>query len=263
MMSNMESLLETAKMAAREAGEAVMELYASAEFETKSDGTPVTAADFAANEIILRHLDTTGIPILSEESEGITLPYPDTLWIIDPIDGTQGFIDKSGEFAIMIGLLVNGYPALGVVYAPTQKTIFYAMKGQGAYRENDGVVTKLMVTSIQEAPLRFVRSKNHFTPFMESVAQSLNAVTIPCGGIGIKASLVAKNEGDFFFTKAWLGEWDVCAPSIIMEEAGGCVTDIYGKKLFYGTKNHHLEDGAIFSNGVCHEAVVNAIGVNL
>lgn len=263
MMYFMEMLLQTAINAAKEAGDAIMTLYASSEFETKADGSPVTVADMTANEILLTHLRTTHIPILTEESDGITIPYPERLWIIDPIDGTTGFIKKNGEFAVMIGLLEHGQSILGVVYEPAHNALYYACRGEGAYYEKDGIKEALSVRSISPASLRFVRTRNHATPFMDIVAEKLHTTSILCGGIGIKTNIIARGDGDFFFTLAELGDWDVCAPSIIVTEAGGTVTDCTGNPLIYGTENHRLKQGVIFSNTVCHHEVVTTIRTSL
>jgi 3'(2'), 5'-bisphosphate nucleotidase len=181
------------------------------------------------------------------------------MWIIDPIDGTSGFIKSTGDFAVMIGLIENGVPVLGVVYAPAHNKLFYAHKGSGAYLETQGVTTPLQLNDTPHAPLRFICSSNHFSPIMEEVRTALGAVKVPIGGIGIKTSIIAENAGEFFFTGANLGEWDVCAPHIILEEAGGVVTDCLGGNLIYGTKNHLLERGALFAHNACHQAVLEAI----
>jgi 3'(2'), 5'-bisphosphate nucleotidase len=259
----MESFLDIAKKAAYVAGVEVMKLYEDSDFKTKSDGSPVTQADIRANEVIFSHLEKTGLPILSEESDGITLPYPEQLWIIDPIDGTRGFLNKDGEFAVMIALLVNGKPEVSVMYAPTQETLYYAQKGTGAFKETYGEVVRLTTQPNPNSPLCCIYSRNHFSPIMESIAHSLDATNISCGGMGIKATLVATNEADFFFTQGKLGEWDVCAPALFVEEAGGIVTNIYGKELVYGTHNHRLEHGVLFSNGKNFDAITQAIAQHL
>jgi 3'(2'), 5'-bisphosphate nucleotidase len=255
----MDTLLRIAVSAAREAGEAIMDLYETTAFETKKDGSPVTIADHKANEILLARLGTTGIPILTEESDGIVLPYPSRLWVIDPIDGTGGFIQKTGDFSVMIGLIEDGRPILGVVYAAAHDMLYYAHQGAGAFKEHAGGTTRLMLSETPASPLRFICSRNHYSPLMQEIAEKVGAVGIPYGGIGNKAGMLVDGDGDFFFTGAALGEWDVCAPSVIMEEAGGIVSDCAGDPLFYGTKNHLLERGAIFSHPACHASVVDAI----
>ena len=254
----MHTLLDITKEAAREAGAAVMELYGSTAFERKGDGSPVTEADMRAHNIILSHLEKTQIPILSEEATGISLPYPERLWIIDPIDGTTGFIKRNGEFAVMIGLLERGRPTLGVVYAPASG-VMYSGDTHGAFKEKDGVITKLTLNVEPGSPVRFVRSKNHFTPLMESVANSLHAIMIPQGGIGLKAGMIIDNDGDFFFSLGNLGEWDVCAPHAIFEAAGGVVTSVVGNELEYGNPDHCIQKGVIFSHPSCHSLIVRAI----
>ncbi len=255
----MDTLLTKAILAAKEAGDEIMKHYAVTDFETKADGSPVTIADTRSNKILTEHLASTGIAILSEESVGIPLPYPEHLWIIDPLDGTKDFIKKNGDFSVMVGLIENGRPVLGVVYAPAHKTLYYAVKGDGAFVERDGIIKKLAVSERSEKDLRLIRSVNHFTPRMEAVGEKLSATFHPHGSIGIKAGLVGEDLGDFFFSWGNLGEWDVCAPEIILIEAGGTVTDCFGNLLSYGTTDHKIEHGLVFSNGACHSRVLEAI----
>lgn len=254
----MEHLLETAKTAAVAAGEAIMELYDTTEFETKGDGSPVTIADKQSHEVLLKHLSQTDIPVLSEESAGISLPYPERLWIIDPLDGTKDFIHKTNDFAVMIGLVENGVPVLGIVYAPTSRTLYFARKGIGAFKEIDGHTTLLKV---QQGDRRLgIRSRTHHTPEAAAAMAKLGAEEVICGGVGIKAMRICESAGDFFFyPNAPLGEWDVCAPAIILEEAGGTATDQHGNPLAFGTKDHTIEHGAVFSNGSYHKEIIEAI----
>lgn len=277
----MQTLMEIAQTASREAGRAIMELYTTTNFDTKHDGSPVTQADMRANEIIISHLEKTGIPILSEESEGISLPYsnatfskptvqtlvnpsnasapyPQRMWIIDPLDGTRDFLKKNGDFAVMIGLLEEGRPILGVVYTPAYDTLYFAEKGGGAFI-TQGETTSRLTVSTRTSELRFVRSISHFSPRMEELAKKLNVTLYPRGSFGIKAGVLAMGEADFFVSWGKFGEWDVCANEIIVLEAGGNVTDTQGNTLFYGTHDHKLEHGIIFSNGACHAKVFEAV----
>lgn len=255
----MDTLLQIAIVAAREAGAKILELYTTTDFDIKTDGSPVTIADTSANEILHKHLKETDILILSEESTGVPIPYPSKMWIIDPLDGTKDFLNKTGDFSVMIALLENGRPTLGVVYAPALDTLYYATKGGGAYVLKNGVTTRLQVGNRDTGTLRFLRSVNHYTPNMAQVAEKLGAELCPRGSIGIKAGLLGEDAGDFFFSWGRFGEWDVCAPEIITEEAGGHVTDCLGHELVYGTLDHLVEHGILFSNGACHEQVLDAI----
>jgi 3'(2'), 5'-bisphosphate nucleotidase len=255
----MNPLLTDAITAARKAGAEIMRHYASTDFETKEDGSPVTIADTRSNEILTEHLNKTGIALLSEESGEIALPYPDRLWIIDPLDGTKDFILKNGDFAVMIGLIEKGRPILGVVYVPAHDTLYYAERGTGAFMNTGGVVYTLQVSNRSENDLRCIRSINHFSPRMEAIAEQLHATFIPRGSFGVKAGVLAEGTGDYFASLGNFGEWDVCAPEIIATEAGATVSDCNGNQLFYGTKDHRVEHGIVFSNGVCHARVLKAI----
>jgi len=255
----MDNLLKKAMMAAQEAGAEIMKQYASPAFTTKTDGSPVTLADTGANSILISHLTPTGIDILSEESGLIPTPYPSRLWVLDPLDGTKDFIHKTGEFSVMIGLLEYGRPILSVMYVPVDGTMYYALKGAGAFVIKNGVTKKLIVSDREKNDLRYIRSVNNFTPEMEHVAQSLSATLHPHGSIGIKAGLMGEDYGDFFFYSGKLGEWDVCAPELLVTEAGGTVTDLENNLLEYGTSDHRIQKGVLFSNGVCHARVLQAI----
>lgn len=255
----MNTLLHTALTAVKEAGDAIFTLYGVADFEMKGDGSPVTIADTRSHDMLVTHLEKTGISILSEESESVPLPYPEQMWIIDPLDGTKDFLKHTHDFSVMVGLLQNGKPILGVVYAPALNVLYYAEKGQGAYQVRDGVTTQLSVEATHRGPLRFLCSVNNFAPYMETVTEMLSAVKTPRGSVGVKAGIIGENQGEFFFNRGKLGEWDVCAPEIILEEAGGRVTDCNGDALVYGSPDHRIAHGILFSNGACHEEVLTAI----
>jgi 3'(2'), 5'-bisphosphate nucleotidase len=177
---------------------------------------------------------------------------------VDPLDGTKGFIQKTGDFAVMIGLLEHGRPVLGVVYVPIQDTLFFSTQENGTHMEKDGVTTQLHVSSCA-TELRFVSSVHHFSPQMQRLSEILNATRIPHGSIGVKAGMLCTNTGDFFASWGKFGAWDTCAPEALVCGAGGMVTDINGDPIFYGTEDHLVEHGIVYSNGACHSAVLSAI----
>lgn len=257
----MQKLLEIARKAAHEASEAIIAMREGVTHEIKGDGSPVTAADTHAHDIIMEHLTPTGIMILSEESDGVPIPYPEYLWVIDPIDGTKDYMTGSTDFCVMIALLQNGKPVLGVVDAPALNTVFYATLGEGAYKIEDGITTKLLSNATQSSPLRFISSTNHFMPYMETVMHALNATRIPHGSIGVKACTLAQDLGDFYFTRGKLGEWDVCAPEIIFCEAGGVVSDCSGNELAYGNPEHRFPHGVLFAQKNCYDEVLRAVKI--
>ena len=258
----MDDLLGVARRAAQEASALVRNYYGNATVSQKADTSLVTEADTDAHDLIMKRLGVTGIPILSEEDvEHIKTPYPDRLWIIDPLDGTNGFIQGTDDFAVMIGLIEHGKPVLGVVHLPVGDTVYYAQHGNGAYRtESDGTTTKLSVGTRTVPHLRAIQSINHAQPYMLEVADMLGVrERVGIGGIGVKAGIIADDRADYFLTLGRLGEWDVCAPEIILKEAGGVVTDRYGDALCYGNSDSRVRHGAIFSNGACHEDVLHAL----
>ena len=134
-------LLAIAQDAAKRAGHAILEIYDSGDFEefSKEDESPVTSADYKANEIITDILQakTPDIPIMSEETEHLALADRadwKRYWLIDPIDGTQEFIARSGDFAVNIALIEDNQPVIGVIYWPAGESLYYAVKGEGAYK---------------------------------------------------------------------------------------------------------------------------------
>ena len=131
----MKQLLHTAITAALEAGKAILEIYHSGEFdvEIKGDNSPLTRADTASHNVIMSYLETTGIPVLSEEGE--TSPTKERkvwkqLWIVDPIDGTKEFIKRNGEFTVNIALIENQKPIIGVIFVPVTGELYFSSKEQ-------------------------------------------------------------------------------------------------------------------------------------
>jgi 3'(2'), 5'-bisphosphate nucleotidase len=256
----MEDLLILAKSAARKCGDVIMSHYGHATITIKADSSPVTQADTEANDVLFKMLTETGFPILSEETLGIPLPYPETLWVIDPLDGTKGFINGTDDFSVMIALLKNGRPVLAVVYAPAQEKLYYALRGEGSYVEDAHGQCKLTVSTRKVPDLRAIRSINHVAPYMYEVEKVLGVVeTVSMGSIGIKAGLIGEDIGDYYLTLGALGEWDICAPELILTEAGGTATDGLGNPLIYGNVDYRIQNGIVFSNGECHSSVVTAL----
>ena len=183
------------------------------------------------------------------------------MWIIDPLDGTNGFVNGTDDFAVMLGLIENGEPVLGVVHLPVSNTVYYAVKGMGAYRiDATSEQSRLQVSTYTVPHLRAVGSINHVKPYMHDVAERLGVIeNVGVGGIGVKAGVVTQGQAEYFLTLGELGEWDVCAPQIILTEAGGVVTDRHGDHLCYGNTDARIHHGVIFSNGVCHKNVLTVL----
>jgi len=142
--------LDIAIEAAYKAGNSILEIYEGKyETFTKSDDSPITEADLKSNEIIKTILSKTNYKILSEEDKDDQARLSEeVIWIVDPLDGTSDFIDKTGEFTVMIALVKNKKPIIGVIAWPTEKIIFASQKGSGAFRFSKGIWGKISVKKV-------------------------------------------------------------------------------------------------------------------
>lgn len=258
-------MLDTLIHIATEAGDKALEYYHS-EYTVhgKKDNSPVTDADLAANEIILAGLEKHfSYPILSEETKDSTSRLnSEYLWLVDPIDGTKDFIQKTGDFAIMIGLAYQGKAYAGVVHKPATQEWFIAKKDEGAYKiTKDGVKERLFVSNKKNtSDFNLVVSRNHFKESDTVVANALGITDFShVGSVGIKICTVASQKADLYIYTHKCNEWDTAAPHIILEEAGGTVTDMHGNNLTYNNKNILRNNGVIASNGQVHETIIDTI----
>ncbi len=223
---------------ARLAGEAAMRHYGTATAEFKAVNSPVTAADHDANDRIVAGLKAAfpADAILSEESADSTQRLgARRVWIVDPLDGTKEFLAQNGEFSVMIGLVQDGRPVLGVVFLPALNLMYSAELGGGATVERLGERSRMTCSSVNGRALRMVSSRSHADPILQRIQQTLNISDVkPSGSVGIKCARIAENERDLYIHPgAHLKEWDTCAPEIILREAGGEVVDCTGAALTY------------------------------
>ena len=247
----------------KKAGKAILELYHSDyEVYRKADRSPVTEADILADEIIATGLREFGYPILSEESEDdLSRMKAERVWIVDSLDGTQDFLDKTDEFCVMIGLSEKGKSIGGWVYIPPTDKLYYAQKGQGAYIQvGSSAPVQIHVsdqTDIHKAKL--LVSRTHLSRPIEEAAKKLGVgEMVLCGSNGVKMGLVAEGAVDLFFNPTdKFGQWDCCAPQIIVEEAGGRVSGVRGEELTYNGKELKNPYGMLASNAILHEHVVD------
>lgn len=232
--------VETATRLAREAGDAAMAFYGTDEKTLKEGGSPVTAADLAANRVIVAGLEAAfpGDAILSEESKDAPSRLDaERIWIVDPLDGTKEFLAQNGEFSIMIALVETGEPVVGVVHRPDGDTLYRAEAGQGAWRERGGEAPVRLGrgTAVGTGALRMVGSRSHGDPLIDRMAEELGVEEkIPHGSVGLKCALLADGGADVYVHPVpYLSEWDTCAPEVILREAGGWVSDCRGERLRY------------------------------
>lgn len=264
--------LDAAVALARKAGAAILEHYAREIISENKIGIddrsePVTEADREASRIIVRGLAEL-FPedaILSEEeadeSEGRLASR--RVWIIDPIDGTFGFIRKDGDFAVQIGLAENGEAVVGVVYLPAHQILYYASKGSGAFLvQNDNEPVRLSVSANTDfSEMNIAVSRDHRSPKMSRIVKDLGLKQeIGRGSVGVKIGLIAERLCDLYVHLSHRTKfWDTCAPQVILEEAGGRITDLFGSEFRYDIGNVMNLNGILASNGVSHEQVLTRL----
>jgi 3'(2'), 5'-bisphosphate nucleotidase len=193
----------------------------------KADGSPVTAVDLAADAIIREGLTALdpAIPYLSEEHE--IPPYEvrrrwSRYWLVDPLDGTKEFVDRTGEFTVNVALIEDGQPVLGVVAAPAAGRLYYARAGEGAWkREGDGPPRRLRSTlSRPSDPLRIVESRSHPSAALEAFLVPLNVVQRVKSGSSLKFCVVAEGGADVYPRLGPTMEWDVAAGDCVHRHSG-------------------------------------------
>ncbi|TKB45477.1 3'(2'),5'-bisphosphate nucleotidase CysQ [Thalassotalea mangrovi] len=239
-------LLQIAINTALKAGEKVLEIYQQGDFRQyqKDDLSPVTSADLTANQVIMDELTrlTPDIPVVSEESELASLSERSRwqhYWLLDPIDGTGEFIAGSGDFAVNIALVVDGWPNLGVIHAPFHQTIHYAQKGKGCFkRDIQGQETLLKVAGYDgNRTLNIAVSRRQaLTNVTQYLDPQFNYHHIAYGSCSLKSCLIAEGIADFYIRTGPTGEWDTGASQIILEEAGGTILDSEFKPLSYNKR---------------------------
>lgn len=219
-----------------DAGTAIMKIYNEGDFgvEMKSDNSPLTLADKASHEIIVRGLKSTGIPVLSEEAdEEVSYSVRKNwtqLWIVDPLDGTKEFIKRNGEFTVNIALVQEGVPVFGVVYAPALKKLYFGAVGSGAFLiEGDITNEEAIPLGRNSLPETFtmVGSRSHGSPETESYVDEMKkmhgAVDFIASGSSLKFCLVAERKAHAYPRFAPTMEWDTAAGHAVLLAAGGKV----------------------------------------
>ncbi|MGB0749525.1 MAG: 3'(2'),5'-bisphosphate nucleotidase CysQ [Magnetospiraceae bacterium] len=234
-----ETLIATVRDGALTAGEAIMAIYAT-DFEViqKSDESPVTAADKAAEAIITPILKSIApsIPVVAEEafSEG---QVPDisggTFWLVDPLDGTKQFITKKGEFTVNIALIVDRRPVFGVVHAPALNQT-YVGGPQGATLAKNGEPAQVIkCRPAPSAGIVAVASRSHRTPEVDTFLADYAVAEEISSGSSIKFCLVASGRADLYPRFGRTMEWDTAAGHAVLSAAGGTVKNIDGTDFLY------------------------------
>lgn len=241
--------LETAITAAKAAGDIIMDIYESRDFEVgyKADESPVTKADLASAKYITDVL-TSRFPdhaILCEETVDDKSRLDNELcWIIDPLDGTKEFINRNGEFTVNIALVKKGEPVVGVIYIPVTKQLYYASEGNGAYYSD-----KKIKVSKRRRNLVMAVSRSHISSRENLLMRDDKVGKVIIKGSSIKGCLIACGDADIYYRYGPTMEWDTAAMHCIIKEAGGIFmqaddtkmtynrADVVNRKGFYALNN--------------------------
>jgi 3'(2'), 5'-bisphosphate nucleotidase len=233
--------------AALEAGRAICDIYSRGfEVRSKDDRSPVTAADHAAEAIILERLAQAApdIPVIAEEevAAGRVPEIGERFFLVDPLDGTKEFIARRGDFTVNIALIERGEPVLGVVYAPANSRLFAGdVANRIAFRstqrtESPGLAPRETI-QVREVPangITAVASRSHRTPETDAFLLKAKVKDLVSVGSSLKFGLVAAGEADLYPRLGPTMEWDTAAGHAVLAAAGGKVSTLEGAPLRYG-----------------------------
>ncbi len=250
-----------------EAGNAVMKFYEN-EFVTKlkNDSEPVTDADISSNEIIQRILSPSGHLVLSEESiDDKKRLERERVWIVDPLDGTTDFVNRTGEFTIMVSLVENHKPILGVILSPSSKELYVSQKDQGAYHLNEGRWIKIRCNDVADLKkCRAVGSRFHLSQQEKQILEKSGIQKFTQRGSSLKVIDICLGKAELYMTTTdKMKQWDTCASHSLITEAGGKMTDVYGKELSYNDNSLRHENGLVVTNGKIHNDVLKILANQL
>ena len=261
---NINSLLVDAVIAAKKAGDAIVEVYGSVfNVEQKEDRSPLTLADRRSHEIISGHLQAgkpASLPLLSEE--GRDIPYKERkaweyYWLVDPLDGTKEFIKKNGEFTVNIALMHRDRPVMGVVLLPVKDILYFAAEKTGAFKISDTSWIKNRLSfrelqgKAQRLPIKAEKGERTFTAiasrshmsdetsaYLDTLKKEHGGLRTISAGSSLKFCLVAEGTADVYPRFAPTMEWDTAAGQAIVEQAGGVVLKYEtGGPLRYNKEN--------------------------
>ena len=229
---------------ARRAGAAILEVYATGDrsAESKSDASPLTAADLRSHRLIVAALGelTPDIPVLSEE--GAATAYPERAawrryWLVDPLDGTREFLSRNGQFTVNIALVEAHAPVLGVVQVPVSDTTYQGVPGVGAWRQAGAAAPEpIRVRPRAADPVRVVGSRSHRGDSLDAFLERLGAFELKPIGSSLKFCLVAEGSADVYPRLGPTSEWDTAAAHAVAAGAGGAVVQLDGTPLRYNDK---------------------------
>jgi 3'(2'), 5'-bisphosphate nucleotidase len=262
-------LLETLVKIAAEAAVVVQEVFETPfTVDFKGPKDPVTEADRRANDLICTRLaaEFPGVPIVAEESAAESFAEfrkSSDIFFVDPVDGTNEFIERRKDFVVMIGLVQGNRATHGVMHAPALDLAWAGEVGAGATLiEASGARSPIHVSERAEiAAARLVGSRSHRGPRLERLLAALGvAELIPMGSAGLKGAYVARGAAEAYVAPFYAGKrWDACAAEALVVAAGGRVTDAYGENIDYRAESLSNDRGVVATNGFLHDALLTRI----
>jgi 3'(2'), 5'-bisphosphate nucleotidase len=230
---------------ARAAGEAILAIYHS-DFavQTKADESPLTAADLAAQQVIMTALATLEptLPVLSEEAKALAWSerqHWSRYWLVDPLDGTREFVAGRDEYTVNVALMTQRMPQLGVICAPAAGTVWRGIAGKGADKIERTATIKPVPIHVRPQPrdeVVVMASRSHLDAQTQALVKALPRVTLMQIGSSVKFCWIADGRADLYPRMAPTHDWDIAAGHAILQAAGGSVTAPDGSPVIYGTK---------------------------
>jgi 3'(2'), 5'-bisphosphate nucleotidase len=261
--------LESLSRIARDAGQVILRHYqGDFRVDYKSPGDPVTDADREANALICGRLQVEfpEAAIVAEESASehyAGYRAMARVFFVDPLDGTREYVAKNGQFVVMIGLLIDDLPSLGVVYAPTTDTLWCGGRGLGAFRKDaDGSERPLRLGSVVDpAEARITVTRSRRSDRLKALLSRVGPrQVVPMGSAGLKGALVAEGNVDAYVGVGVSGKlWDACAMDALVRSVGGVVSDLRGSPLDYRSGELELSHGLLVANPGLHAALLERI----
>ena len=242
----MSSDLKLAINASIKAGEIIMQYYRD-DYEVKEKGyhNPVTTADNEADSFLKSELTSASPDYgwLSEETvDSENRLNKERVWIVDPLDGTKEFIEGVPQFVVSVALVENGMPIIGVLHNPVTKETFHASKGNGAFLDDIQYRCSVKESTMDMVILnsRSETRRGLWEPFKENFKELK-----PIGSVAYKMGLTAIGKADIFATLRPKNEWDICAGTCLINEAGGKVINLNGKEITFNNRKTLIEPGLI------------------
>ncbi|MGC4090009.1 MAG: 3'(2'),5'-bisphosphate nucleotidase CysQ [Polyangiaceae bacterium] len=254
---------------AAEAAEVVFQIYQTPfQVDYKGPRDPVTDADRAANTLICERLQVAfpGVPIVAEESSPETFSgyqNAERIFFVDPVDGTREFVQRNGEFVVMIGVVEGDRAVASVIHAPATGIAWAGLLGHGAFRMSPAEGRRaISVSDCQSlSEVRVVASRSHRSANVERALGELGVASlVQVGSAGLKGAFVAESAADAYVAPFHAGQrWDVCACDALVHAAGGRVTDAYGVPIDYRAPGLAQDTGLVVSNGAVHGALIERL----